>query len=102
MLAQKLATASRPSYSNGIGGIDMKTSSVRSSTNASTSADSHALTNFATMSSSERELGPGAATKPAAGGHRRCRLERHRLCELPAGARADRGGPGRRVSARDL
>ena len=29
MLAQKRATTSRPSYSNGIGGIDMKTSSVK-------------------------------------------------------------------------
>ena len=55
MLAQKRATTSRPSYSKGIGGIDMKTSSVRRATSASRSADSHARTNFATIASSEGE-----------------------------------------------
>ena len=49
MLAQKRATTSRPWYSKGIGGIEMKTSSVRSATNASISADSHARTNFAAI-----------------------------------------------------
>ena len=44
MLVQKRATTSRPSYSKGIGGIEMKTSSVRRATSASRSADSHALT----------------------------------------------------------
>jgi hypothetical protein len=34
MLAQKRAKRSRPSYSNGTGGIDMKTSSVSRSTSA--------------------------------------------------------------------
>src|SRR5216683_2067077 len=43
MLAQKRATTSRPSYSKGIGGIEMKTSSVRRATSASRSADSYAL-----------------------------------------------------------
>jgi len=51
MLAQKRATTSRPSYSKGIGGIEMKTSSVRRATSASRSADSYALTNFATIAS---------------------------------------------------
>ena len=47
-LAQKSATTSRPSYSNGIGGIDMNTSSVSSATTASRSAASYARTNRAT------------------------------------------------------
>jgi hypothetical protein len=55
MLAQKRATTSRPSYSKGIGGIDMKTSSVRRATSASRSADSHARRNLATIASSEGE-----------------------------------------------
>jgi hypothetical protein len=51
------ATASRPSYSKSIGGIDMKTSSVRRATSAWRSADSHARTNFATIASSKSESG---------------------------------------------
>jgi hypothetical protein len=44
MVPQNRATASGPSYSKGIGGIDMKTSSVSRATSPSTSADSYALT----------------------------------------------------------
>jgi hypothetical protein len=40
MLAQKRAATSRPSYSNGIGGIETNTSSVSSSSSASRSAAS--------------------------------------------------------------
>ena len=43
MQAQKRTTTSRPSYSNGIGGIEMKTPFVRRATSASRSADSHTL-----------------------------------------------------------
>src|SRR5690349_24253404 len=60
MLAQKRVTASRPTYSNGIGGIDVNTSSVSSATSASRSADSHARTNFATIASSADESAAGA------------------------------------------
>src|SRR5260370_8495390 len=82
MLAQKRAMRSRPSYSNGIGGIEMKTSSVRSATSASRSADSHACTNFAAVASSERESGAGGGSRSAVGGLRRCRLARARLRAL--------------------
>src|SRR5260370_16167920 len=82
MLAQKRATRSRPSYSNGIGGIEMKTSSVRSATSASRSADSHACTSFAAVASSGRESGAGGGSRSAVGGLRRCRLARARLRAL--------------------
>src|SRR5499433_2643178 len=65
MLAQKRATAFRPSYSKGIGGIETKPSSVKRATSAATSADSHALTNFATIASSEGESGEGGAVARA-------------------------------------
>ena len=68
MLAQKRATTSRPSYSNGIGGIDMKTSSVSRATSASRSADSHARTNFATIASSAGESAAGGGSRSAVGG----------------------------------
>src|SRR5438552_13970993 len=55
-LAQKRATTSRPWYSNGIGGIAMKTSSVRRSTSASRSADSRADTNCHTIASDSGEV----------------------------------------------
>ena len=73
MLAQKRATASRPSYSKGIGGIDMKTSSVRRATSASRSADSYALTNFSTIASSERESATGGGSR--IGGRRPAALQ---------------------------
>ncbi len=73
MLAQKRATTSRPSYSNGIGGIEVKTSSVIRATSALRSADSHALTNFATIASSEGE--PEAGRRFAVGGRRPSALE---------------------------
>src|SRR6266498_1844113 len=82
MLAEKRATTSRPSYSKGTGGIETKTSSVRRATSASTSADSHALTNLATIASSEGESGAGAGSRSAAGGCRRWRLARARLRAL--------------------
>ena len=82
MLAQKRATTSRPSYSKGIGGIEMKTSSVSRATSASRSADSYARTNFATIASSAGEPGAGGGSRPAAGGSRRCRLARARLRAL--------------------
>src|SRR5258707_8840484 len=83
MLAQKRATTSRPSYSKGIGGIEMKTSSVRRATTASRSADSYALTNFATIASSEGESGAGGGSRSADDGLRRCRPARARLRALP-------------------
>jgi hypothetical protein len=55
MLAHRRATTSRPWYSRGIGGMELKTSSVSRATSASRSADSYARTNFATIASSERE-----------------------------------------------
>src|SRR5260370_18899941 len=58
----------------------MKTSSVRRATSASRSADSYALTNFATIASSEGEAGGGS--RSAVGGRRRCRLARARLRAL--------------------
>jgi hypothetical protein len=76
MLAQKRATTSRPSYSKGIGGIELTTSSVRRATSASRSADSHARTNLATTASSEGESEAGGGSRSAAGGRRRCRLAR--------------------------
>src|SRR5215218_6699785 len=81
-LAQKRATTSRPSYSKGIGGIEMKTSSVSRATSASTSADSHARTNLATTASSAGESETGGGSRSAAGGHRRCRRARARLRAL--------------------
>src|SRR5215831_11187343 len=66
MLAQKRPTTSRPSYSKGIGGIDIKTSSVRRATTASRSAASHARMNFATIASSERESAAVGGQRPSA------------------------------------
>src|SRR5215469_6066795 len=80
-LSQKRATGSRPSYSSGIGGIDTKTSSVSRATSASRSADSYALTNFATIASSAGEPEAGGGS-PAAGGRLRSRLARARLSAL--------------------
>src|SRR5260370_172151 len=82
MLAQKRATRSRPSYSKGIGGIEMKTSSVRRATNASRSADSHALTNLATIASSEGASEAGGGSRSAFGALRRCKLARARIGAL--------------------
>ena len=69
--AQKRATASRPWYSRGIGGIEMKTSSVSRATSASRSADSHARTNCATSPRSAGESASGSrfaiGARPAAG-----------------------------------
>src|SRR5580704_3797469 len=79
MLAQKRATTSRPSYSKGIGGIEMKTSSVRRATSASRSADSYALTNFATIAFSAGESDGGGGLRSAVAGLRHCRLVRARL-----------------------
>jgi hypothetical protein len=79
-VAQNRATTSRPSYSNGIGGIETKTSPVSRSTSVSRSADSHARTNFATSASSAAE--PGAGGGPAAGRRWRCMLARARLRAL--------------------
>ena len=59
MLARQLATASRPPYSKGIGGIEMKTPLVKRATSASRSADSYARTNSATIASSEGESPAG-------------------------------------------
>src|SRR5436309_14022933 len=75
-MAQNRATASRPWYSSGIGGIDMKTSSVSRATSASTSADSYARTNLATIASSAGEPGTGEGSRPASAGRERCRLAR--------------------------
>src|SRR5262249_56465088 len=77
MAAQKRATRSRPSYSKGIGGIEMKTSSVKRATSASRSADSYARTNFAMIASSEGELAAGGG--PAVLRRRRLRPARARL-----------------------
>lgn len=82
MLAQKRATTSRPWYSKGIGGIDMKTSSVRRATSASRSADSHARTNFATIASSEGESEAGGGSRSSVVGRRWCMLARARLRAL--------------------
>src|SRR5512141_3267406 len=76
MLAQKRAASSRPTYSFGIGGIEMKTSSVRRATTASTSADSHARTNLAAIASSEGEPGAGGDGRAPVGGRRSSRLAR--------------------------
>src|SRR5262249_57493467 len=73
MLSLNRAASSRPSYSNGIGGIEMKTSSVRSATTASTSADSHARTNFATIASSAGEPDAGGGLRVSGGRGGRCR-----------------------------
>jgi hypothetical protein len=51
----------------------VKTSSVRRATNASRSADSHALTNLATIASSECEPGAGRGSRWTVGGRRCCR-----------------------------
>src|SRR5256714_13277848 len=88
-MAQNRATASRPWYSSGIGGIEMKTSSVSRATSASRSADSYALTNFATTASSAGEGGRGgqrAGRRGGAVGGGRARL-------LGAGAPWPLGGP---------
>jgi hypothetical protein len=82
MLAKKRATRSRPSYSKGIGGIEMKTSPVSRATSPSRSADSYALTSFATIASSEGESGAGGGPSPPAGGRRRCKVARARLRAL--------------------
>ena len=63
MLAKKRATTSRPSYSRGIGGIEMKTSSVSRATSASRSPDSYARTNFATIACSAGESGAGGGSR---------------------------------------
>ncbi len=60
----------------------MNASSVRMATNASRSADSHALTKFATIASSDGEPQAGGGSSPAADGPRRCRLARARLRAL--------------------
>src|SRR5213076_3084712 len=78
-LAQKRTTRSRPSYSNGIGGIAMKTSSVRRATSASRSADSHASTNFSTIASSAGELDAGGGSRSPVVEKRFCRVARARL-----------------------
>src|SRR5437899_6702900 len=52
MLAQKRATASRPWYSRGIGGMETQTSAVSKATSASTSPASYARTKFATSACS--------------------------------------------------
>src|SRR6266536_370243 len=82
MLAQKRATMSRPSYSKGIGGIDMKASSVSRATSASRSVDSHARTNFATIASSAGESEAGGGSRSSVMGRRCCRLARARLRAL--------------------
>jgi hypothetical protein len=81
-MAQNRATASRPWYSSGIGGIDMKTSSVSRATSASTSADSYARTNLATIASSAGEPGAGEGSRPSSAGRERCRLARARFSAL--------------------
>src|SRR5262245_32676044 len=82
MLSQKRDTMSRPSYSNGMGGIEMKTSSVKRATSASRSADSYALTNFATIASSDGESDGGGGLRSMVGGRARSRLARARLSKL--------------------
>src|SRR5437763_1438584 len=59
MAPQKRPTTSRPWYSSGSGGMDMKTSSVSRATSASTSAVSHARTKPATIAFSVGEAGAG-------------------------------------------
>src|SRR5580692_6014498 len=98
MTAQNRATTSRPWYSKGIGGIDMKTSSVRRATRASRSADSHARTNFATIGSPDGEL---AGRQDLQGGHEGQRDGFDLLVPgLGAGRRVDRAleeGVGERL-----
>jgi hypothetical protein len=59
-----------------MGGIEMKTSSVRRATSASRSADSYALTNVATIASSAGEFEAGGGSRSPAVGRMRCRLAR--------------------------
>jgi hypothetical protein len=59
----------------------MKTSSVSRATSASRSADSHALTNFATIACSEGESAAGGSLRSAVGS-RRCKRARARLRAL--------------------
>src|SRR5271166_1666289 len=90
MLAKKRATASRPSYSRGIGGIEVMTSFVSRATSASTSAASYALTNLATIASSAGEPGAGGGSRPAPSGRRRTRPARARLRALLTGQLPER------------
>src|SRR5437773_7364090 len=80
--AQKRATTSRPWYARGMGGMDTLTSAVSRATSASTSADSHALTNFARSVRSAREFGAGGDSRSPVGGRRRRRPARARLRAL--------------------
>src|SRR5690242_9204142 len=82
MLALKRAAASRPWYSNGIGGIETKTSSVRRAISPPISAASHALTNLATTASSAGEPGAGGGPPAGDGSRRRRRPARARLRAL--------------------
>src|SRR5260370_27801488 len=89
MLAHRRATASRPWYSRGIGGMELKASSVSRATSAPTSPDSYAQTNFATIASSEGRVGGGR--RPVLG---------DRLSALQADPGPDEGGgdrPDRRL-----
>src|ERR1700722_5234780 len=60
MLAKNRVAASRPWYSKGSGGMEMKTSSVSNATRDSRSEDSYAATNLSTISSREDELASDA------------------------------------------
>src|SRR5262249_11622646 len=61
-LSQKRATASRPWYSSGIGGIGTLTSGVSKATSASTSPASHERTNCETSGRPTCESGAGGGS----------------------------------------